>query len=135
MLEIHYFAVVVAAVAAFVMSSVWYTVFGKARMELLDQDPRATADMRKVPAWKKVAELMRELVIAYVVARFVIQLGVVDWRAAVELGAWLWFGFVFMILVGAVVWDNVPWKLTAIHAGDWLVKLPLMAVILSVWRR
>jgi hypothetical protein len=52
MLEIHYLSVVVAAVAAFVMSSVWNTVFGKARMELLDQDPRATADMRKVPAWK-----------------------------------------------------------------------------------
>jgi len=135
MLEIHYLGVVVAAVAAFVMSSVWYTVFGKARMELLGQDPRATANMRKVPAWKKAAELVRELVIAYVVARFVVQLGVVDWRAAVQLGVWLWFGFVFMILVGAVVWDNVPWKLTAIHAGDWLVKLPRMAVILSVWRR
>jgi hypothetical protein len=52
----------------------------------------------------------------------------------VQLGVWLWFGFVFMILVGAVIWDNVPWKLTAIHAGDWLVKLPLMAVILSIWR-
>jgi uncharacterized protein DUF1761 len=133
--EIHYLRVAVAAVAAFVMSSVWYTVFGKARMELLDQDPRATADMRKVPAWKKATELVRELVIAYVVARFVVLIGVVDWKAAVQLGFWLWFGFVFMILVGAVVWDNVPWKLTAIHAGDWLVKLPLMAVILSVWRR
>lgn len=33
------------------------------------------------------------------------------------------------------VWDNVSWKLAAIHAGDWLVKLPLMAVILGVWRR
>jgi len=135
MLEIHYLSVVVAAVAAFVMSSLWYTAFGKARMELLDQDPRATADMRKVPAWKKAAELVREFVIAYVVARFVVLLGVVEWKAAVQLGVWLWFGFVFMILVGAVVWDNVPWKLTAIHAGDWLVKLPLMAVILSVWRR
>jgi hypothetical protein len=135
MLEIHYLRVAVAAVAAFVMSSVWYTVFGKARMELLDQDPRATADMRKVPAWKKAAEVVRELVIAYVVARFVVLLGVDGWKAAVQLGAWLWFGFVFMILVGAVVWDNVPWKLTAIHAGDWLVKLPLMAVILGVWRR
>lgn len=75
MLEIHYLSVVVAAVAAFVMSSVWYTVFGKARMELLDQDPRATADMRKVPAWKKATELVREL-FAYVVARFVVLLGV-----------------------------------------------------------
>ena len=135
MLEIHYLHVVVTAVSAFVMSSIWYTVFGKARMALLDQDPRATADMRKVPAWKKATELVRELVIAYVVARFVVQLGVADWKAAVQLGVWLWFGFVFMILVGAVVWDNVSWKLTAIHAGDWLVKLPLMAVILGVWRR
>jgi len=135
MLEIHYLRVVVTAVSAFVMSSIWYTVFGKARMELLDQDPRATADMRKVPAWKKAAELVRELLIAYVVARFVVQLGVADWKAAVQLGVWLWFGFVFMILVGSVVWDNVPWKLTAIHAGHWLVKLPLMAVILTVWRK
>jgi len=135
MLEIHYLNVLVTAVAAFVMSSVWYTVFGKVRMQLLDQDPRATADMRKVPAWKKAAELVRELVIAYVVAHFVVLLGVADWKTAVQLGVWLWFGFVFMILVGAVVWDNVPWKLTAIHAGDWLVKLPLMAVILSVWHR
>lgn len=135
MLEIHYLSVLVTAVAAFVMSSVWYTVFGKARMKLLDQDPRATADMRKVPAWKKAAELVRELVITYVVARFVVLLGVADWQAAVQLGFWLWFGFVFMILVGAVVWDNVPWKLTAIHAGDWLVKLPLMAVILAAWHR
>ena len=135
MLEIHYLHVVVTAVSAFVMSSIWYTVFGKARMALLDQDPRATADMRKVPAWKKATELVRELVIAYVVARFVVQLGVADWKAAVQLGVWLWFGFVFMFLVGAVVWDNVSWKLTAIHAGDWLVKLPLMAVILAVWRK
>jgi len=135
MLEIHYLHVVVTAVSAFVMSSIWYTVFGKARMALLDQDPRATADMRKVPVWKKATELVRELVIAYVVARFVVQLGVADWKAAVQLGVWLWFGFVFMILVGAVVWDNVSWKLTAIHAGDWLVKLPLMAVILAVWRK
>ena len=50
MLEIHYLNVLVTAVVAFVMSSVWYTVFGEARMKLLDQDPRATADMRKVPA-------------------------------------------------------------------------------------
>jgi hypothetical protein len=135
MLEIHYLSVVVAAVVGFLLSSVWYTAFGKARMELLHQDPRTTADMRKVPAWKKAAELVREFIIAYVVARFVVLLGVPEWKAAVQLGVWLWFGFVFMILVGAVLWDNVPWKLTAIHAGDWLVKLPVMAAILTVWRR
>jgi hypothetical protein len=132
---INYWAVLVAAVAAFVLSAVWYTIFGKARMAMLSDDPRSTADMRKVPAWKKAVELVRELIIVYVVARFVVLMGIADWKTAVQLGIWFWFGFVFMILVGSVTWDNVPWKLSAIHAGDWLLKLPLMAVIVSVWRK
>lgn len=28
----------------------------------------------------------------------------------------------------------VPWKLAAIHSGDWLVKLLVIAVILGAWR-
>jgi hypothetical protein len=33
-----------------------------------------------------------------------------------------------------VIHENTPWKLAAIHAGDWLVKLLVVAVIVSVWR-
>jgi hypothetical protein len=33
-----------------------------------------------------------------------------------------------------VVHENVPWKLAALHAGDWLAKLLIIAVIVSVWR-
>ena len=40
-------AIIVTTLAAFVFSSVWYTVFGKARMKLLGNDQSATADMRK----------------------------------------------------------------------------------------
>ena len=128
-------AVVVAAAAAFVMSSVWYIVFGKERMKLLGNDPGAAADMRRMGIWKKLGEFVRGLVVAYVLARLVLLLGVADWRGAVQLGVWLWIGFPLMILVGSVMWDKRPWKLAAIHAGDWLVKILLMAVILGVWRR
>ena len=41
MLEINYLAVIVAAVAAFVVSSVWYILFGKERMKLLSNNPDA----------------------------------------------------------------------------------------------
>jgi hypothetical protein len=27
-----------------------------------------------------------------------------------------------------------PWKLAVIHGGDWLVKLPVVAVIVTVWQ-
>lgn len=30
--------------------------------------------------------------------------------------------------------ENVRPKLAAIHAGDWLVKLVVVSVIVSVWR-
>jgi hypothetical protein len=63
-----------------------------------------------------------------------VLLGITGWISAVKLGLWLWIGFPFMILVGSVLWDKVPWKLAAIHAGDWLVKLLVMAIILGVWR-
>jgi len=127
-------AVVVAAAAAFAASSVWYILFGRERMKLLGDDPAATAEMKKSPAWKKPVELVRGLVVAYVLARFVVLLGVVDWKGAVQLAIWLWIGFLAVILAGSVLWDNRPWKLAAIHAGDWLLQVLLMAVILGAWR-
>jgi hypothetical protein len=51
--------------------------------------------MARCPTPRRPQGSVRELVIAYVVARFVVQLEAVDWRGAVQLGVWLWFGFVF----------------------------------------
>ena len=81
-----------------------------------------------------LAEIARTSLVVYVFARFVVQLGITGWRDAVLLALWVWLGFPFMILVGSVMWDRRPWKLAAIHSGDWLMKLLLMAVILGVWR-
>ncbi len=135
MLEVNYLAVVVAAVVAFVVGAVWNSslLFGKERMKLLGMNPDAMADT-KMPTGKMLGEFVRGLVVAYVLARFVVLLGVVEWMGAVQLGAWVWIGFQATLLVGAVLWENMPWKLYAIHTGDALVKLLLMAVILGVWR-
>jgi hypothetical protein len=38
-----------------------------------------------------------------------------------------------IILTGSVVHENVPWRLAAIHAGDWLLKLVVLAVIVGTW--
>jgi len=81
-----------------------------------------------------ITAVVRSLVVAYVLARFVVLLRIVNWIAAAKLAVWLWIGFPLMILLGSVQWENVPWKLATIHAGDWLVKLVLMAIILGAWR-
>jgi hypothetical protein len=132
MLGVNFLAVVVGAVAVFVASSVWYVVFGPTRMRLRGIEPGAGTDVRP-PPWKVLAEVLRSVVVAYVLARFIGALGV-TWTGAVGLGLLAWIGFPVMILLGSVQWEDVPWKLAAIHAGDWLVKLLILSVILGVWR-
>ena len=33
-----------------------------------------------------------------------------------------------------MIHENTPFKLATIHAGDWLVKLAVVAMIVSVWQ-
>ena len=132
MLKMNYLAVVAAAVVAFVVSWVWYAVFGNAWMELRGIDPATAADMG-TPAWTMLFVVAQSLVVAFMLAYLVVHLGIVDWKGAARLGALVWV-FPAMILLGSVVHENVSVMLAALHAGDWLVKLLLMSVILVVWR-
>jgi hypothetical protein len=36
-------------------------------------------------------------------------------------------------LTGSIMWEDVPWTLATIHAGDWLVKMVLITAILGAW--
>jgi hypothetical protein len=135
-MRINWLAVLGAVLAGFVVSSLWYSplLFGKRWMELRSVIPPATTGSG-MPTWKVVVELVREVVVAYVIARFVLVGGVVGWKGALRLGFWAWLGFPVAMLVGASLWDDKPWLLSAIHAGDWLVKMLLMAVIVGAWHR
>ena len=53
---------------------------------------------------------------------------------ALLLALVLWIAFPVVLLAGSVIWENVPAKLAALHAGDWLLKLALITTIVSLWR-
>jgi len=130
--RISYRAFVVALAGAAAVSAIWYSplLFGKQWMALRSLNSVGVADAA-MPAWKIGFDLVRELVVIYVLARLVNGLGIVDWKGALSLGFWLWLGFPVEMLVGASLWDNKPWTLDLIHAGDWLAKMLLMALILA----
>ncbi len=79
-------------------------------------------------------ELGRNVVVASVVAGLVALLGITGWAGALQLAIALWIGFPIVLLSGSVIHENVPLKLAAIHAGDWLAKLLVIAVIVGLWR-
>jgi len=132
---VNYLHVFVAALVVFVLGWLWYSplLFFEPWMRLRGMDPVATTAGATMPAGKLLIELVRCLVLAYVIARFVALLGITSWMGAVHFGLLLWVGFPVILLTGSVLWENVPWKVAAIHAGDWLVKLLVIPIIVSLW--
>jgi hypothetical protein len=135
MVHVNYLPVLVAAVVVFVLGWLWYSplLFYKPWMRLRGMDPVAAMAGATMPAGKLVVELARCLLLAYVIARFVALLGIHSWMGAVHFGFLLWIGFPLILLTGSVLWENVPWKVAAIHAGDWLVKLLVIPIIVTLW--
>src|SRR2546428_9344755 len=110
MVHVNYVAVLVAAVAVFVLGWLWYSplLFYKPWMRLRGMDPVAAMAGAKMPAGKLLIELLRCLVLAYVIARFVARLEVSSWVEAGAFGPLPWDGVPGSRLRGSVLWANVP---------------------------
>ena len=136
MVHVNYLAIVVAAVVVFILGWLWYSplLFYKPWMRARGLDPAAAMTGAKMPGGKLVVELLRCFVLAFIVAHLASALGIIGSFGAVHLGLFLWIGFPVVLLTGSVLWDNVPVKVAAIHAGDWLVKLLVISLIVSLWR-
>jgi hypothetical protein len=128
-MHLNYLAIIVAAVAVFVFAAGYYIVLARQRAQL---SPAAAARSRP-PAWLMGLELLKSLVVAAVVAGLVALAGIADVGGALKLALALWVAFPVVLLVGSVTQENVPWKLGAIHSGDWLAKLVIISVIVTVW--
>ncbi|MGH2787771.1 MAG: DUF1761 domain-containing protein [Actinomycetota bacterium] len=83
--------------------------------------------------WKLLVEIVRSLVVASVLAGLAAELDIEDWTGAVALGFAVWIGFPVVLWTGAIMWEKVLWKLAAVHAGDWLVKVLIIAVVVGIW--
>jgi hypothetical protein len=127
--DVNLLAILLGAVAVFVVGFGYYTVLGEQLTEA--SDAAAAADQ---PPWKMVAEFSRGLILVAVIAGLAAEAEIDKPAGGLLLGLALWIGFPFVLWTGAVIHENTPVRLAAIHAGDWLVKLALAAVIVSVWQ-
>ncbi len=130
-MTINLAAIAVCTLGAFVLSSVWYMALGKQRARLLGLDIKV--EQRPKPK-NIILELLRTFVLALVFAIVLSEMKDSSLHASLLLGIRLWLAFPFILLSGSVMWDKVPAKLAAIHAGDWFIKLALIALIVGAWR-
>src|SRR5262245_6986759 len=128
--RLNYRAIIVAAIAAFAFSLIWYSPFVFGSIWVAAKGADATA----MPLWKFFVAPLRELITAWLLAWLIGRLGIAHWSGAVSLGIVLWLAFYVVQLSGAVIFDGMPAALGAVHAGDWLGKMLLIALVLSAWR-
>lgn len=134
MIAINYFALIVAALAAMVVGSLWYSpvLFGKQWMQLRGVTP--PKDGMKMPAREMALEFVATLVIAYVLDIFVIAFGAFTWQSALLLALVVWLGFYVTQLLSEVLWEKKPFGVFLISGSMRLVSLVLMALILGLWQ-
>ena len=130
MFGINFLAVAVAALAAFVASLMWYIVFGK---ELAKVSSAFAEGVKKPQPWKMLVVIVQSLVLALILAYVLGLIGKIGLLGALGIGILLWIGLSAVQWVGSIMWEKVPVKMAAIHAGDWLVKLVLIAGIIGMW--
>ncbi|KXO89842.1 hypothetical protein AXK57_06960 [Tsukamurella pulmonis] len=121
--------IVVAALAAFVLSSVYYVLLSPVEQRALGD--RALDRGKPGPA-KIVAELLRTAIVAAGFAWIVDRSGFLSLPGALVPAVVLWVAFPLVLLTGSIIWERVPWQTAAIHAGDWLLKLVLIAIVLGL---
>jgi Protein of unknown function (DUF1761) len=132
---INYLAVLVAAVAAWVLGAVWYQVLSQ---PWLAAQGKTKADM-KPPASKVAAfapfvlVFIAELIMAWMLAGILGHLGGVTVRNGVISGAACWFGFVLTTIATNYAFHGRKIMLTVIDAGYWLVVLIIMGAILGAF--
>jgi hypothetical protein len=131
--DINLTAVLAATLAAFVTGFGYYAAFGNQLARVSQAGPAAAAHDR-TPPWQVALEVVRCLVIAVVVTGLARRADVDTWAGGILLALALWVGFPLVLWAGAILHERTPWKLAAIHAGDWLLKLLVVAVIAATWQ-
>ncbi len=133
-MSLSFWAILAAGSASVLIGWVWYhpSVFGTAWMRMSNITPEmAERGKKRMPITAGIG-LGMSMVVAYVMTYFGMAWGVYDIISAIELGVWVWIGFVAPVAIGAVLWEQKPLRLYFINASYWLVALVVMAIILIV---
>ena len=133
MIQVNYVPVLLAAVAAMVVGSLWYgPLFGKMWMKLVgvNKEDVNKSDMPKLYGIMFVGALVE----GYVLSHFIHYAGAVGLVLGAKTGLWAWLGFVATTMIGNYMFAKRPLNLYFIDAGYALVNLVVMgAIIASMW--
>src|SRR3989344_2720713 len=135
-IEVNYLVILVSAIISFIIGALWYSLlFGKSWTKLMGFSAKDIEKTKKKSMAKTYfIGFIAQLIMAYVLANFVIYADAKTFLEGIQVGFFIWLGFVATISLGMILWENKPIKLYLINTGYWLVSLIIQGMILSVWQ-
>jgi hypothetical protein len=133
--EINWLAVVLATVSAMVVGMIWYAkpVFGTIWMHLAGLSQER---MKKNVVWPMVSAVVGSLVTAYVLAHMAYVAHAFFQNSflmdAVTTAFWLWLGISLTTLVIHNSFEQKPWRLTWLAAGNRFATIMIMGLIIGL---
>jgi hypothetical protein len=135
--NVNILAVIVAAVATFILGAMWYSpmLFAKQWTQAHGYTPEKLEELKKRGVTRAYAvSVLCYLVTAYVFALLASYTQATSLAQGLWLGFLTWLGFAATIGLTANMFSENPIAVWVIDAGYQLAYLLLMGVILSVWR-
>lgn len=126
---VSWIAIIVAAVVKFAIGAAWYSpaLFGKQWQVAANVEPDPSAMMKAIPA-----QVIGDLIMAYVLARFIGHYAADGLVAGAFIGFMAWLGFVATVMIGPIFYEKRPMGLFTINAGYQLVGIVVMGAIIGL---
>jgi Protein of unknown function (DUF1761) len=136
-MKTNYLAVVVAAVAYWILGAIWFGfLFGKSWLRLEHISDEQLAAMKgAATAVPYVVSFVLGLLIAFVLAQLCAWRNATTAARGASLGVLLWLGIVAPVTYTTNMYEMRPANLFLINEGYVLVGLLLMGAILGAWTK
>ncbi len=134
--QVNIWAVLVAAVAYFMLGSVWFSMlFGKVWSKEVDKLGILIKDPPKgMIAAKMIQTFVGNSLAAFSMAYIVFISGSFNWIAGLKLGLLCGIGFAAVAMIIAYTWENRSMRLQMIDTGYAVIGITLCGIILAAWR-
>lgn len=133
--DINIWAVLVAAVVAFLIGALWYSplLFAKQWMKAHGHTPKKLKAMQAEAKRAYGVSFLCQIVLAAVMALLVAMIHMSSALAGIKLGLVCWLGFAATLGLMANMYSDKPIKAYLIDAGYQLVYFLVMGAILGAW--
>ncbi|NBJ10328.1 DUF1761 domain-containing protein [Microvirga arsenatis] len=132
--DIDYLAIILAAVAAWLTGAVWYTALGKPWMAALGKSrEELIGPTGRPPAGPFIIAFAAELVMAFVLAVLLVQIGSPTLGSGIATGFLAWLGFVATSMVVNHAYSGARPMLTVIDSGHWLAVLLVEGAVIGAF--